>query len=234
LKQYNLLMPKAQKQMRSGFSLIEIILVVALTLFLLTVTATGFVNSASQFAFANAYQRVLDMISTARSYAISGKAQLDYTDYAGNFLHPMEIPSNYVTPAHYGINFDTTDATKQTVTLFADLHSNVSGMESQYFPAAPANIPTDYKDGKDIILDQYTLPQGMNIVLPSIPPSSSAKAITIFYSPIFADISFDVSSLPTDPFFKFGIQQTSGAITRNRCSEIHKMAGIAEPFDCPS
>jgi len=216
--------------MRSGFTLIEIILVVALTLFFLTVTATGLVNSASQFAFANAYQRVLTMISTARSYAISGKAQLDYTDYTNNFATSTDNPTNYVTPAHYGINFN---AANKTVTLFADLHSKDSTTREGHFNP-PGNPPTtaDYANGMDIILDTYTLPEGMSLILPSI--TAPATAITIFYSPIFADISFDVSPLPTGSFFKFGVQQTSGAITRNRCSEIHIIAGIAEPFDCPS
>ncbi len=230
--------------MHSGFTLAELILVVALTLFLLTVTVQGFVNSASQFTFSNASERVQEMIRSARSLAISGKAQLDYTDFDkdGCFddsslnVSPCDssAPPDYVTPANYGINFSKTTpggVDTYTVTLFADLHANPScasgcGQEGVYDSGSGL---ADYRNGKDVILDQYVLPNGIVFAF----PGTGNNDATIFYSPIFADASFKVGTspvLPEDPFFTFGVSQMQGTILRKRCYEIHKLAGISEPM----
>lgn len=221
-----------------AFTLAEMILVVALTLFLLVVTVQGFVNSASQFGFANAAEKVQEMIRQARSLAISGKAQPDYTDFNGDGCFDSTNPANdpvscaggdVVTPAHYGVNFSNNGGV-YTVTLFVDNHSPAD--EGAY--SKGANV-TDYRNGKDIILETYELPSGMQMVIPqqangSTNPGNGASA-TIFFLPIFADISSDVSIPSADPFFRFGISATFGDIVRKRCSQIHMLAGISEPMN---
>ena len=215
-----------------AFTLIEMILVVALTMFLLVVTAQSFVNSASQFSFSNAAEKVQELIRQARSLAISGKAQIDYTDYNNDTCKDKAHSTSecqtknastggddYVTPAHYGVNFDKTNA---TITLFADNHSPTA-TEGKYNPG------TNYANGDDIVLETYPVPSGMQLIIPG-----NASSATIFFSPIFADVSSDPATSPTDPFFRFGISAKFGDIVRKRCSQIHMLAGISEPMNDPN
>jgi len=232
-------MPQKKNKMRPGFTLTEMILVVALTLFLLTVTVQGFVNSASQFSYTNVVERIESLFRTARSLAISGKAQIDYIDFdKDECMDAASTPSapcsgdDYVTPAHYGVNLNkTTDVMgvdTYTMTLFADNHSTVTPGEGAYNPGTG-----DYSAGNDIILEQFVIPKGMLLIIPqangSTTPGSGTNA-TIFFSPVFADISSDIIIPPATPFFRFGASQLSGTILRKRCSQIHLLAGISEPM----
>lgn len=222
-------MHQAQKQNLSGFTLIEIVLVVALTLFMLTVTVQGFVNSASQFSFANVSQKIEEMVRTARSLAISGKAQIDYTNFdndtcADNVSTPLCPEDDYVTPANYGVNLQKITAggnTTYTVTLFADNHS---ATDEKKYNTVPNPTLADYKAGKDIVLETYTLPSNIQMILPG-----GGDTATVFFSPIFADLSSDITITNADPFFRFGLYQVSGSVTRKKCSQIHILAGISEP-----
>ncbi len=233
---------------RPGFTLAEMILVIALTLFLMTVTAQGFANSASQFSFVNVDQRVQDMILSARSLAISGKAQIDYTDFdKDGCKDAVTTPSlpclgdDYVTPANYGVDFrDTADVSGNhtyTVTEFADNHvpnpcaAPPCGLEGQ-FDYKPTPTLADYQHGYDIQLDQYVLTPGTKLIIPGGPAAASTTVeSTILFSPIFADASFNPPLSPADdPFFKFGVSQSSGTtMIRKRCYQIHKLAGISDP-----
>jgi type II secretory pathway pseudopilin PulG len=212
-----------------AFTLAEMILVVALTLFLLTVTVQGFVNSASQFSYANVAEKVESMIRYSRSLAISGKAQIDYTDFDKDGCKDVATTGacgedDYVTPANYGVNLDKTTVSgvdTYTLTLFADNHSPTPADEGAY---NPGTVLADYQGGKDIILEQFVVPSSMVLIIPG------GTSATIFYSPVFADISSDISILPSDPFFRFGISQMQGTILRKRCSQIHLLAGISEPI----
>jgi|GEM_PF-1843778 len=233
---------------RSGFTLIEMILVVAITLFLLVATVQGFANSSAQFGFGNASVRVEELVRQARSLAISGKAQLDYANYAHKDAHCDGVPSAsdpcLATPAHYGVNFATV-GTGYVVTLFVDNHTpspcpvGACGVEGKFDAGSAA---TDYANGFDIILDTYALPSGMKFIIPNTDGTTnpgcttSPCSATIFYSPVFADVTSDLTDLPpttplpTDPFFRFGISQTSGTLSRKHCSEIHILAGVSEPM----
>lgn len=226
-------MLQKKKQTRSlsrGFTLAEMILVVALTLFLLTVTVQGFVNSASQFSFANASEKVEAMIRYSRSLAISGKAQIDYIDFDKDGCKDVATTGScgeddYVTPANYGVNFNKTTVSgvdTYTLTLFADNHSLTPADEGAYNPGTTLS---DYQGGKDIVLEQFVVPSSMVLINPG-----GGTSATIFYSPVFADISSDISIPPSDPFFRFGISQMQGTILRKRCSQIHTLAGISEPI----
>lgn len=231
---------------RPGFTLPEMILVVALTLFLLTVTVQGFVNSASQFSFANTAEKIEEMVRTARSLAISGKAQIDYIDFDKDTCvdkassSPGCITQNsgtggddYVTPAHYGVNFASSGGT-YTVTMFADNHSTTLGDEGKFNVGTGV---TDYQAGKDIVLDKFVLPPGIQLIIP-MPDGTTAPgngtSATIFFLPVFADVSTDLNIPVSSPFFRFGSAQSQGTIIRKRCSQIHLLAGISEPLAATS
>jgi type II secretory pathway pseudopilin PulG len=66
---------------RPGFTLFELILVIMLIVFLFSVGLNGMVRTQASYQFNDTVQKVLTMIRKARSYAITGKAMPDYTDF---------------------------------------------------------------------------------------------------------------------------------------------------------
>ncbi len=238
---------------RSGFTLVEMIVVLALTLFLFVVALKAVTGSTSQLNFANTHEQVLDLVNQARSLAISGKAQPDYTDFdndgctdlANNPLQNVAMPCtaalpDMVTPAHYGVHFHISSDPLNpydTVTLFVDNHALASGggsgngKEGVFDAADLSSLPGDYWLGKDIVLQQLTIPSGLHLF--NLPGNAGNVTDTsIFYSPIFADMAFDVP-LQQNQFFTFGLQQTAGGISRQRCTRIQLLAGIPENAACP-
>lgn len=229
-------------QTKEGFTLIEIILVVTLTVFLFLATMQSVIGSSQQLRFVNAYQKVLDLVRQARSLAVSGKAQLDYTDYDQDGVNDTTANGgpDYVTPAHYGVYFEQAPGvngqTTDQVILFADLHPPVIPplgppcKEGQYDPAnMNLNGPNGF--GCDVILETYTLPVGVQLKGVSGSPycvTTLSTCAVLFYSPIFADASFDppLHPLPSPQFFVFGVDQGNGQ--RKHCEKIHAASGIPE------
>lgn len=208
---------------KSGFTLAEIIIVIAVTLFLFTATMQGLINSSAQFNFRNQDDRLQAMLRTARSLAISGKAQPDYIDYNKNLCtdvlsSPGCTAPDLVTPAHYGVIFRKLDS-MDVVSLFVDNHSKDPKQEGYYESGDPHN-------GYDVVLDYFILPKGMELILPD-----AGNEATIFFSPIFADVTTNINIPADKPIFKFGISQTQGNVVRKRCSQIQMLAGISEPLN---
>lgn len=217
----------AAKTAQRGFTLIELIMVIALMLILVVASAQSIISSTNQFRFQNVNDQILNLLREARSLAVSGKAQLDYTDFDKDIL--TDVPVNgqvdYVTPAHYGVRFihDAEGDEPDKAILFIDNHS-VAGegsSEGAYDPRTKS--VADYRRGYDIILREVTLPDNIRLSL------ENGTIDTIFYSPLYADISF--SPLILDNFFNLGLSQ-SGAVRRERCYVIHKISGIPEPVSC--
>ena len=236
-----MLMLKKKNKVHHGFTLIELIIVMTLTMVLMSMAVQGFFSSSAQFSFSNEAEKIQAMIRTARSLAISGKAQPDYTDFnnnqcldAGNQLNDPGDCSEFVTPAHYGVVFiKNPDANE--VAIFVDNHSKNALAEGYY--ADGENI-TGYRGGDDILLDTYFLPKGMQLIIPQIdgttePGADSGNTSSVLFSPIFADVSTDPKFPPSKPFFTFGITQKQGGIVRKRCWQIHLMAGVSEPMAIP-
>lgn len=207
--------------MKSGFTLLELLLVIIVTLILAGTAINGIIRSQGIFQFNGAFQNVSSLIREARSYAVTGKAVIDYTDYDGDGCKEggaiaahdagctlVAGTPDYVTPANYGIHFSG-----NTMTLFADLHG--SATEGVY-DTPPAGFMT-YAAGKDMRIAEYELPVEYAFAF------NPAGVNTIMYSPIFADTSFN--DTVTD-FFVFGVKETSG--NRNRCMAVHKVSGIPE------
>lgn len=213
---------KRTKRLHSpGFTLIEILLVMALTVILLTVTLQSTVGSAAQINFANSYDKVLDMIRQARSLAISGKAQEDYTNFDG------DPATNLLTPAGYGVYFHHVPNGQDSVVLFIDNHAlnHQAGFEGVYNSSVSAN---DYAAGNDIILDTFNLPAGIQFF--NFAGEANQNDATLIYKPIFADVIFQ-PEIPGN-IFTFGLQQTGSNVERTHCVQLHKLSGIAENAEC--
>ncbi|HLG26006.1 MAG TPA: type II secretion system protein [Candidatus Gracilibacteria bacterium] len=216
---------------RAGFTLAELLIVITLIVLLMAAALRGMVNSQRTFIFNGASQQVSSLVREARSLAVTGKAQQDYTDYDQDGCFDGVINSHtdpacpsepdYVTPAHYGIFFNSADG---TATLFADLHG--SGIEGVYNPPVPATTPIGtFIAGYDLKLAIYTLPPSLDYIL------DPAATTTIMYSPIFADTDFDADLGISDEFFVFGVKETEGTALSKRCFAIHPVAGVAETTD---
>jgi len=231
----------SKQNQKEGFTLIEMILVVALTALLLVSTLQSVIGSTDQLSFTASYQKVLDLVRQARSLAVSGKAQPDYTDYDQDECYdfgykgsqvPPPCTTDSVTPAHYGIYFEqvtSNGVTDNNAILFADMHAPAgSACQEGKFDLGQMS------SGCDLILEKYTLPS--TISLKGLASSSQclsafSTCYTIFYSPIFADVSF-VPALSSGSFFIFGLAQQKGGVElRRHCEQIHEFSGIPEVLD---
>lgn len=223
---YNWFMPKQKKTKKAAFTLVELIIVMVITMFLITMVLQSAFGSTAQLKFINSSNKVVDLIRQARSLAISGKAQPDYTD----FNNDKNI-NDLVTPAGYGVYFAKHDENSpDEVIIFMDNHNKGSGAEGVY--NYQMNDPMFYTKGADMILEKYTLPDGIKLVGPkdALPLDvNQMGSATVIYTPIFADVILNNINDPRT--FTFGLSQQSGAVTRTACFQINKVSGLPTPTD---
>lgn len=220
---------------RPGFTLVELLIVIALTIMIFTVTLQGMTNSQKLFIFSNNYEKVVNLVRQARSLALTGKAMPDYTDFdhdgckdkewnTANGAIGCDAGGDLVTPAHYGMFFDNTTGAKKVV-LFADIHTENGNAEGVYVkpPDGTALGVHTTVVGSDVNLAEIDLPVGLGLIVSGGPK-------VIFYSPIFADVTFDTPLGSSAKFFIFGAQELSSdkKNARKKCSQIHPLAGIPE------
>lgn len=223
----------SKEKAQSGFTLIELLIVVAIVVIMTAITLGSLTRSQEQQVFNNSFEKLYSLINTARSLAISGKGQLDYTDYDNDGCKDTGIITkvgatctvpDYVTPANYGINFNI--ATAPNVVLFADMNpptsGTISGQKGVY------NQGTNYIEGQDLDLDSMTLPAGIVLVIKG--KTTTPGSGSIFFSPNYADITFDPPVLGTDVDPYLLLQLWQGTICRQ--IRIHKLAGIPEVESC--
>lgn len=185
----------------------------------------GLVNSQQSFIFNNSAERVIQLVREARSLAVTGKAQTDYTDADKDYGLANPDSGDYVTPAHYGVYFDTTVGANKLV-LFFDVNRGESVDQTEGFfdkPSAATGIG-QFEAGKDVVLAEFSLDTTMSFIL------NPAGTNTVMFSPIFADTSFD-APLGVTKIFVFGVKDTGGNIDRQRCYKIHLVAGVPEAAD---
>ncbi|MBD3328442.1 prepilin-type N-terminal cleavage/methylation domain-containing protein [Candidatus Peregrinibacteria bacterium] len=212
---------------RSGMTLVELILVVIIVTVLMAAGIGSILRSQRAFTFNAADQAVSSMVRTARSYAITGRAVQDYTDYNG-----VNGTTDQVTPANYGIYFDTA---KNQVFLFADIREN--GNEGIFQPPASGALGV-YKADKDVILEAYEVDDSLNLLVGGMVKGLNT-ANTILYSPIFSDTTFsyyDASTAvivepSTTSFFVYGIREADRTPARESCFGIQPVAGVPESLD---
>jgi len=98
-----------------GFTLIEIMLVVAIMAILATMAGISTTKTVSKMQFQGTFNNVEQIFHDARSLALSGKQIKDCTDIDGDNDTVEDIVA-----AGYGVNID---ASKGTLTLFSDAHT---------------------------------------------------------------------------------------------------------------
>lgn len=236
---------RKNKFFRQAFTLVELVIVLGITAILALIVLGGLLNSQSQQVFNNKFEEVLALVKEARSLAITGKGELDYTDADKDGIYddhcdtpPAPSPCtspDFATPANYGVNFSTLGATGQ-IKLFADIYPPaVSPLGSKdSFEEGIKN--TDYQSGKDLVFKKITLPNTYELSVfkksqENNPPALSS--ISFFFSPLYADLKFQGSTFINEmPMLIIRMKETSGV---HRCREItiHQMAGVPEVSNCP-
>jgi type II secretory pathway pseudopilin PulG len=216
-----------KKNFKVGFTLIELILVMTVTIILLGAAASSMIRSQRTFVFNGAYQNIQMMVREARSFAVTGKAQPDYTDFDGDGCRNADAhesdcdladtENDLVTPANYGVHFD---AGGGRVILFADIQKTDGDQTNGVFdePSDGTGI-NEYETGKDVILKVYEVPASLDLV---VQPDGSSNAV--FYSPIFADVSFETPA----SFFIFGLMEKANVGERKDCMVMHAVSGVPE------
>jgi len=215
--------PAAKK---SAFTLIEILIVMALMIMLAAAGFTSLMSSQRTITYINTDEKILSLFRNARTYAVTGRAVQDFSDYDGD-SNTQEM----VTPANYGINFTTT-ASVTKVSLFADMRDRTNPLNEGKF-TAPDPPGFSYVDEKDLLQLTYDVDPSIKVKWSCVVTNTDPK--TVFFSPIYADVKFDptvASDCSPNNLFYFGIcQATTNA---KKCYGIHPIAGNPEPVSCPS
>ena len=202
----------------------------AIIVIVVGISFTSLTRSQSQQIFNNNFDKIVSIFSNARSLAITGKGQLDYTDFDndkcnnnGKMMGGGCTSPDYVTPAFYGVNFNNTSA-GQNVVLFADMNTPASGATGRR--GVYDNASTSYINGQDLILDALTLPPNLTLEVSGKDPIYPKGSI--FFSPNYADVSFE--TLVANPFITIKLRGTKP----DRCRQIkvHKLAGVPEIDFC--
>jgi prepilin-type N-terminal cleavage/methylation domain-containing protein len=211
---------------KAGFTLIELIIVTGIIIIVLSVSFSALLQSQSFQVYNNTFTKLYSLINNARSLAISGKGQLDFTDF--DLDGRTTSPADYVTPANYAIHFNTgtVSATVPNVALFADINPPQAGTinkKGQFDPGL------QYNQGNDLILDRLNLP---NLTVLKITDGDGAtpEQSSIFYSPNYADITFENLTFGTSPFLTIALADSSLGLCKQII--IHKLAGIPEISSC--
>jgi type II secretory pathway pseudopilin PulG len=213
-----------KKYLKPGFTLVELILVITVTIILMGTAITSLIRSQRTFVFNGAFQEIQTIVREARSFAVTGKAQPDFTDYDGDACKNAnghdpdcglsDSEDDLVTPANYGVFFDVTG---RKVVLFADVH----GTAGQFNEPDSGTGIGKYEDGKDVILKVFHLPASLDLI---VQPDSGGKN-AVFFSPIYADVTFKTE--PAD-FFVFGLKEKATVGNRANCIVMHAVSGVPE------
>lgn len=214
---------------KKGFTLAELITVIGLMMLIFALSIRGLVNSQQSFVFQNSVEQVVQLVREARSLAVTGKAQPDYTDSDRDGL----TTNDYTAPAHYGIYFQqASGGNPAKVTLFVDLSKGaLDSVQNEGIYNAPGSTIGfgAYDAGKDVKLAEFELDDSLDLVL------KPTAIKSVLFNPLFADTSFE-GLLGTEKFFYFGVKETATG-GRERCFKIHPIAGVPEVVtnvtECP-
>ena len=210
---------RLKQKNKKGFTLIELLIVMGIMAILFAATITGVANAQRVVVFNNNFEQLINMVRIARSYAITGKAVADATNYTGD-------ANNQVTPAHFGVNYKDNIAS-----LFADIHANKTNnipVEGEYQPCDVTNI----FPGCDILMDQLDLNGNkLKISLTDEKNNSSSNTNTVLFTPLYADISFN-PALPNNSFALKIKMETTDQPVMSRCILLNNVSGIPEETSC--
>lgn len=203
--------------------MIELVIVTAIIIIVLALSFSALLQSQSFQVYNNTFIKLYSLVNNARSQAISGKGQMDFTNFDND-----TSSTDFVTPANYGVFFNTGTVTslKPNAALFADINPPAAGSFSAKGQFDPG---TQYNLGNDLILDRLILPKTMSLEIKDGEGNTPVES-SIFFSPNYADIAYENLIFNTSPFLTISLTDNSLGICRQII--IHKLAGIPEVSLC--
>lgn len=172
----------------AGFTLVEMIIVIAIIL----VLSAGVFGSSylfkDQAAFKLNYERVLSLLHDARNMALSSQSYPDTNDYDKDGLF-YEPDGDMILPNGYIVHFDLT-SDKPVVSLYADLFDSVVN------ELDPEN---------DMLLKQHELDENIIISAQGFTQANNAAALP--------NAGEDFSVIYTTPDAEFFVLDMSGKTT---------------------
>lgn len=217
----------AKQKYKKGFTLIELVIVLAVVTVIFGISFDTFSRSQSQQLFNNTFEKIVSMISSARSLAITGKGQLDYTDFdhdgCSNTGGTGCSGPDYVTPANYGVYINSRAEGGANIRVFADNHLPASGATGQV--GKYNNIDRAYVNGQDLDLAEFNIPSPLKLQI------ATGDVGSILFSPNYADISLDQLEWDKNSFLTIQLKGVNPA--RCRQIKLHRLAGVPEVGFCP-
>ncbi len=201
-----------------GFTLIELVLVMLIIVIVVGLSMSSILQTQNIQVYNNTFGKLFSIVNNARSQAITGKGQIDFTDYDQDLSF-----TDYVTPANYGVRFDTGGPTH--VRLFADINPPPDG--SGTGEAGSFDPDSVYALGDDLVLDSLSLPSGITLeIFDGAAIQAPKNPSSVFYSPNYADITYEGLVVDDTPFIKIQLTEESTSVCKQ--IKIHKLAGIPE------
>lgn len=198
--------PHAKHARPSGYTLIELLIVIGIVAVLAVAALTGIIKSQAQFQFRGVVKETTNIIREARSYALANKTVANPDD-----------PSDMIVPHLYGAHIDPTAG---EITIFADM-PNI-GEKGKFDPTRDTIFATYELEGD---YHYWTYDEDV--------PTEPSKTITIFYEPTTAKFSIK-DSAPTTRYIAIQIFESAdadkAAPTREKFIVIFKVAGNPETF----
>lgn len=225
---------KKIKKLSKAFTLVEILVVLAIIGIMTAIALNSLIISNRQQLFLNQFEEIFSAINNARSLAISGKGELDYIDYDQDGCNytgaiPCTNGADYVTPANYGVRFDSTGTGR--IRVFADMQVPLSGATGQKLRYDNGGA---YATGDDVVLRDIVVDSRFQLSAYYGNGTLTADTLpaAIFYSPLYADIKFEgIAVDENNPFFVVRLQEIGG-VARCRQIKIHQLAGVPEVGAC--
>ena len=164
-----------------GFTLLEIVLVVAVMAIMSTAAIQSGVRAQKQFGYLAELKAVTAELHEARTHAVTHLAVPDITNYNGE--DPMDTAETYIPPS-YGIFIE-----ENKITTFADLAGNTSQSK---FDSVCNTRPDPLGDDCDYTISSYEIKNDspgkykLSVVVPNDIPLDT-ETITLFYQPTYAE-----------------------------------------------
>lgn len=136
---------KQNKHFPKGLTLMELLVVVVIISLVMAIGGNTYRNQQKQVVYNDSVFKVLEMIKTARNYAVTSRSVFDPCE-------PLPEDQVYVPEEGYGVYFQRRDLPEQSrVVLFANIQAEDEGEANRYDETADCTT-------SDLIEEEFPIP----------------------------------------------------------------------------